>query len=89
MKGSKCMDPFHQYIEEFTREAIENSDGTPKGISEYLWAKKDAGRFARNRDEKNKALQELRRAFDEYRHWPLSIILSHLGIENKEELLKK
>jgi hypothetical protein len=81
------MDLFHRYIEEFAREAIANSNGTPKGISEYLWAKREAGRFARHRDEKNKALAELRRAFDEYRHWPLSIILSHLGIEDKESLL--
>jgi len=83
------MDLYRKYIEEYTKEAIQNSNGTNRGISEYLWAKKDAGRFSMSKDEKNKALRELRRAFDEYRHWPLEVILSHLGIEDKESFLKK
>jgi len=83
------MDPFRKYLEEYVREAIQNSDGTTRSISEFLWAKKEPGRFASYRDERKKALKEARRAFDDYRHWPLSVILSHLGIENKDALLKK
>jgi hypothetical protein len=83
------MDPYHRFLEEYVREAIVNSNGTNAGIAEYLWAKKGPGRFASNKEEKIKALTEARRAFDEYRHWPLFIILSHLGFEDKESFLKK
>jgi hypothetical protein len=81
------MDYFHHYIEEYLKEALLNSNGTNSGISEYLWEKKDPGRFASHRIEKIKALREVRRVFDDYRHWPLSIILSHLAVEDKESFL--
>jgi hypothetical protein len=83
------MDPYRQYLEEYVKEAYANSDGTNKGVSEYLWAKREPGRFASNKDIRIKALKEARRAYDEYRHWPPQIILSHLGIENRDEILKK
>ncbi len=79
---------FRQYIEDYTKEAIENSDGTNAGIAEFLSTKKQAGRFSSHREEKNMALAEVRKAFDEHRHWPLAIVLSHLGIENKDLLPK-
>ncbi|MBP1694734.1 MAG: hypothetical protein H6Q37_2617, partial [Chloroflexi bacterium] len=37
---------------------------------------------------KNRALAEVRKAFDEHRHWPRSIVISFLGIEDKELLSK-
>lgn len=73
---------YRKYLEQVVNEAIRNSDGTNAGISEYLSTVKPAGRFTPNRDEKNQALQEARKVFDEHRHWPLGIILSFLGIEN-------
>ena len=75
---------YRQYLEDLVREALANGDGTNSGIAQYLWSKKEAGRFSFNRDEKNRALSEARNAFDEHRHWPLSIVVSHLGIEDKE-----
>jgi hypothetical protein len=77
---------YRRYLEEFVIEAIQNSNGTNAGISEYLWSKKMAGRFSQHREEKNAALTELRKSFDDHRHWPLSIIISFLGIENKDLL---
>lgn len=79
---------YRQYLEDFIRDALDNSDGTNSGIAEYLWSKSEAGRFSIHREEKNKALAEARQAFTEHRHWPLSIVISHLGIEDKE-LAKK
>ena len=76
---------YRQYLEQLVKEAIQSSNGTNAGISEYLWSLKPAGRFTPNRDEKNKALEEARKVFDDHRHWPLGIILSFLGIENKEQ----
>jgi len=75
---------YQRYLKEFVLEALEQSDGTNAGISRYLWDKKVTGFWTRHRHEKQKALTEARNAFDEHRHWPVEIVLSHLGIkENK------
>lgn len=79
---------YRQYIEDYVREALANSDGTNAGIAEYLSTMKPAGRFSSHREERNRALFEVRKAFSEHRHWPLSIIISHLGVENKDLLNK-
>jgi len=71
---------YRHYLEKFVREAVENSDGTNPGISNYLHEKKISGFFVRHRSEKQKALNEARQAFVEHRHWPVEIVLSHLGI---------
>ena len=74
---------YWQYLEQLVKEAVENSDRSNDGISNYLWSKKKPGRLTRNRVEKTKALDEARRAFGEHRHWPLEVVLSHLGINSK------
>jgi hypothetical protein len=71
---------YQRYLQEYVLEAMQNSDGTTAKISEYLWNKNVGGLLTRQKAEKQKALIEARRAFDEYRHWPVDIILSHLGI---------
>jgi len=71
---------YQRYLKEYVLEAVQNSDGTTAKISEYLWSKSVGGLLTRQKPEKQKALTEARRAFDEYRHWPVDIILSHLGI---------
>jgi hypothetical protein len=80
---------YRSFIEIYVKEALENSDRTNAGISEYLHSLKESGRFTSHRAERNLALAEVRKAFDDHRHWPLSIILSFLGIENKELTTKK
>jgi hypothetical protein len=72
---------YRSYLTELVREAIENSDGTPRGIATYLHEKKEPGFLSRNRSEKRQALQDARKAFDEHLHWPLDITISHLGVD--------
>lgn len=72
---------YRQYLEKYVLEAVQNSDGTVSGISNYLWNIKISGILVRNRTEKLKALEEAREAFDSHRHWPVEIVLSFLGIK--------
>lgn len=72
---------YRQCLQEIVQEAITQSDGSNAGISEYLWSVKVSGWFTRNKTEKRKALEEARKAFDEHRHWPLEIVISHLGLD--------
>lgn len=75
---------YRRALEAYVKEALDNCDGSAAGISEYLWSKKVGGRLTRHRLEKLKALDEARKAFDEHHHWPVEIILSHLGVEVKK-----
>jgi hypothetical protein len=72
---------YRKYLEQYVREAVAESDGTISGISNHLWSITVSGLFVRHKEEKIRALTDARRAFDEHRHWPLSVILSHLGVE--------
>jgi hypothetical protein len=80
---------YRQYLDEYLKEALQNSNGTNAGISEYLSSKKPAGRFSTHREEKNAAMAEVRKAFDDHRHWPLTVVLTYLGIENKDLLIPR
>ena len=75
---------YRQILEELIREALANSDGSFAGIRDYLHAREKPGRLTRNRAEKQRALDDARRAFDEHRHWPVEIVISHLGLDKKE-----
>jgi hypothetical protein len=75
---------YRHYLNQYVKEAVQNSDGSTAGISGYLWEKKVTGILVKHRAEKNKALAEARRAFDEHRHWPVPIVISHLGLNLKE-----
>lgn len=72
---------YRHYLNQYVTEAIRSSDGTNPGISSYLWSITVSGLFVRHKEEKRRALNDARRAFDEHRHWPLSVVLSHLGVE--------
>jgi hypothetical protein len=73
---------YRRFLNEYVQQAIQNSDGTPTGIAEYLRSFEIKGLLTRNKTEKRRALSDARAAFDEHRHWPLDIILSHLGISS-------
>jgi hypothetical protein len=76
---------FRRYMQEYIKEALANSDGSTTGVSRYLWEKTLAsGLLARHKKEKNEALSEARKAFDEHRHWPVDIVIAQLGIDPKE-----
>lgn len=72
---------YRKYLNQYVRQAIENSDGTRSGISEYLGSIKVSGFLTRDKDEKRRAIQDAKTAFDDHRHWPLDIIVSHLGLD--------
>lgn len=75
---------YQQFLEQYLRNALKNTDGSNKAVSSYLWEMKKPGVISRHKTEKSRALDDLRAAFDEHQHWPLEIILSHLGIEIEE-----
>jgi hypothetical protein len=72
---------YHQYLNQYVRDAIQKSDGSVSGISEQLDGISSPGRFSRHKEEKQRALADARTAFSEHRHWPLDILLSHLGVD--------
>jgi hypothetical protein len=72
---------YNQYMHEYLKDALASGHNTPTEIARYLDEKSFPGRFARNKEERFRALREVRQAFNEHRHWPLEIILSHLGID--------
>ncbi len=74
---------YRQSLQDIVQEAIDHSDGSTRQISEYLWSIKISGWLIRHKFEKQKALDEARTAFDSHRHWPLDIVISHLGLEPK------
>jgi hypothetical protein len=74
---------YRQYLQKYVQEALDNSNGTIAGIAENLHAMNVTGLLVIHKDEKKRALADARKAFDEHRHWPLHIILSHLGVEVK------
>ena len=72
-----------QYLQQYVREALANSDGTNSGIAGYLGEKKVTGFLVAHKEERRRALEDAKRAFDEHRHWPTEIVLSHLGVDVK------
>jgi hypothetical protein len=75
---------YRRVLAELIKEALENSDGTTRGVSEYLDNKKIPRFLVRNRKEKLRALSEAREAFDEHMVWPVDIVISHLGVDRED-----
>ena len=71
------------------REAFENSDGSKAGVLDYLRGKEIRGLFVKHKEEKTRALYDIKPAFEEHRHWPLQIVVSHLGIDLKGLQIKE
>lgn len=72
---------YRKYLREYVQLAVRNSDGTARGIYESLAEIQISGLFTRHKLERRRALDDARRAFDEHRHWPVEIILRHLGLD--------
>jgi hypothetical protein len=75
---------YNKYLREYLSLSLKESDGTNRGIAERLGEIQVHGMLVRHRDEKQRALRDLRLAFDEHRHWPLDIVLSSLGLKRDE-----
>jgi len=72
---------YRHYLNKYIQEAFKNSDGTKAGVSEYLAEIKIGGVLTRHKEEKRRAVVDAKNAFNEHRHWPVEIILSHLGVD--------
>jgi hypothetical protein len=79
---------YRHYLDELFKEAIDNSDGTKEGILNYLRSKEIKGLFVKHKEEKRHALSEMQKAFEDHRHWPLDILISHLGLSSKNSPAK-
>lgn len=80
MDGEAYRDALKKYI----LEAMQNSSGSNAQIYEYLSSLKVKGFLVKNKVEKQRALADACKAFDEHRHWPQDIIISQLGLDPKE-----
>jgi hypothetical protein len=72
---------YQQFLKQYITEAIQQSDGSTRGIAEHLSTIQVKGVLVMHREEKRRALADARQAFDEHRHWPVEIVLKHLGVE--------
>jgi hypothetical protein len=72
---------YRKYLQEYVTQALRDSDGTVSGVREYLDSIQVRGFLVSHKLEKQRALADAVQAFSEHSHWPLEIILSHLGIE--------
>ena len=72
---------YQRYLREYVKSAIANSSGTNMAIYEYLASIRIGKHFVQHKEEKERALADARRGFEEHRHWPLQIVLSQLGID--------
>ena len=72
---------YRRAMQELIIGALQNTDGSSDQITEYLRAKRVSGLLVRNKNEKRRALEDARLAFEKHSHWPVEIIISHLGVE--------
>ena len=72
---------YQQYLQAYIDQAARESDGSVRGIYERLTQMNVKGLVVRHREEKKRALADAQQAFVEHSHWPLEIILSHLGVD--------
>lgn len=72
---------YRDAVQSFVKQALANTDGSNKKISEYLWSLSIPRFLVRHKTEKRQALSDVRQAFDDHSYWPLEVILSQLGID--------
>ncbi|NLG72791.1 MAG: hypothetical protein GX495_12225 [Chloroflexi bacterium] len=77
---------YRRFVREYVKQALDNSDGSHQQIVEYLRSQVVKGLFVRHKEERKKALEDVQRAFEEHRHWPVDIVVSsYLGVDLKED----
>lgn len=77
-----------KYLEEYSREALENAGNDVSGAADYLEKMRKSGIFVRNRVERNAALDRARKIFSSSRERSVYIVLKSLGLDSlaKEKL---
>lgn len=79
---------YRNAVQSYVKQALANTDGSNKKISEYLWSLSIPRFLVRHKTEKSRALSDVRKAFDDHSYWPLEVILSQLGIDKDTLNLK-
>lgn len=79
---------YRNAVQSYVRQALANTDGSNKRISEYLWSLSVPRLLTRHKAEKRQALNDVRKAFDDHSYWPLEVILSQLGVDKESLDLK-
>jgi len=69
---------YKNFLIEYTKKALDNSDGTPSGAENYLSSQKKPGLFAPA--EKKEAFQRAKKVFSEMPDRPLWLVLKAMGI---------
>jgi len=69
---------FNTFLVEYIKNALDESDGTADGASNYLSAQKKPGFLAPN--EKKEAHQRAKKVFAEMSDRPLWLVLKALGL---------
>lgn len=75
---------YRQYLQEYVRRALEDADagdGSNRAAAEALSTYDTGGKLAVHKEERRRALEDARRAFDDHRHWPRALVLKQLGID--------
>jgi hypothetical protein len=75
---------YRNALKKYVFEAIQNSRGSNAQVYEYLSSIKLNRFLVKNKVEKERALADARKAFDEHRHWPQDIVISQLGLDPKD-----
>jgi len=75
---------YRTYLNQYIKDAQANSNGTHSGITEHLQSIKVSGILVRHKAEKKRAREDAINAFQDHRHWPLEIIISHLGLDRED-----
>lgn len=79
---------FLKYLQEYTLEALRHSGDDVSGAADYLENRKRPGMLAKNKLEKNAALDRARKVFRSSRERSLYVALKSLGLDElaKEKL---
>ncbi len=75
---------YRSALKKYVLEAIQHSSGSNARVYEYLSTIKINKYLVKNKLEKQRALADACKAFDEHRHWPQDIVISQLGLDPKE-----
>jgi hypothetical protein len=81
-------DVYRKYLKEYLLEAIQNGGSATRSIYTAVSEIPLPGRFARHRDEKRRAIQDIKDAFEGHMHWPLEMVINYLQVD-AAEILKK
>ncbi len=73
---------FTEFLVEYVKKSLDNSDGTADGAASYLAGQKKPGFLAPA--EKKEAFQRAKQVFNEMSDRPIWLVLKALGLSNED-----